>query len=128
MDTTQITITSLGIIIIVLIALFFLTTSKGKAMEALHQEGAQHQRIIVKGGYSPNTIHLKKGVPTELIFERHETTACSDEVMIPEFGIRKSLPAHAQTKVNFTPGEAGTFEFTCGMNMLRGTLVVEDAQ
>ena len=128
METSQVLVTGVGITIVILIALFFFTSSKGKAMEALQHQGAQHQRIIVKGGYSPNTIRLKQGVPAELIFERHETTGCSDELVFPDFGIRRALPAHTQTKVEFTPDKAGSFQFTCGMNMLRGTIVVEETK
>ena len=45
--------------------------------------------------------------------------------MFPDFGIRRFLPAHQKTAVELTPTAPGTFEFTCGMSMLRGTLVVE---
>jgi Cu+-exporting ATPase len=44
-----------------------------------------------------------------------------------DFGISQPLPAFATTPVEFTPKQAGTYEFTCGMNMLRGRLVVEDS-
>ncbi len=30
------------------------------------------------------------------------------------------------TPVEFTPDRAGEFTFTCGMNMIRGKLIVED--
>ena len=45
--------------------------------------------------------------------------------MLPEFGIRRFLPAHEKTAVEFTPARAGSFDFTCGMSMLRGRLTVE---
>ena len=44
--------------------------------------------------------------------------------MIPDFGIRTYLPAHRTTPVSFTPA-AGTHEFTCGMGMVRGTIIAE---
>ena len=42
-------------------------------------------------------------------------------------GIDVALPAFQTTSVEFTPGEAGEFPFRCGMNMLKGLLVVEPA-
>ena len=125
MDTTEIIITSAGIVLIIAIALFFFIPQKGAAMEAAQHAGLQQQRIIVKGGYTPNVVKLRKGIRAQLIFERHETTSCSDEVVFPDFGIRRMLPAHAETIVEFTPSDAGEFEFACGMNMLHGKLIVE---
>ena len=46
--------------------------------------------------------------------------------MLPDFGIRTYLPAHRTTPVSFTPAE-GTYEFTCGMGMVRGKIVAEKA-
>ena len=60
-----------------------------------------------------------------LTFDRQETSGCSEEVVLGDFGIRKFLPAHQQTAVEFTPEKTGTYEFTCGMSMLRGKIVVE---
>lgn len=84
----------------------------------------QEARITVKGGYSPSTVRLVKGVPARLIFERRESSRCSEELLIPAFGVRQRLPQNEATIVEFTPGEAGTFAFTCGMRMLRGEIAV----
>ena len=37
----------------------------------------------------------------------------------------KFLPAHTRTTVEIKPEKRGTYEFTCGMSMLRGRIVVE---
>ncbi len=88
--------------------------------------GAQEVTITVQAGYDPAEVKVKRGVPVRLIFDRRETSGCSEEIVIPDFGIRKFLPAFQKTAVELTPKEAGTFEFTCGMSMLHGRLVVED--
>jgi plastocyanin domain-containing protein len=87
--------------------------------------GAQEVTITVQAGYEPAEVKVKRGVPVRLIFDRRETSGCSEEIVIPDFGIRKFLPAFQKTTVELTPKEAGTFEFTCGMSMLHGRLVVE---
>ena len=67
----------------------------------------------------------KEGAPLRLVFDRQETSSCSEEVVIGDFGVRKFLPAFQKTVVELTPDHAGRFDFTCGMGMLHGTLVVE---
>ncbi|MBA3694186.1 MAG: cupredoxin domain-containing protein [Acidobacteria bacterium] len=70
-------------------------------------------------------IVVKSGVPVRLNFYRDETSSCSEQVVFGDFGIVKDLPAHKTTPIEFTPDKAGKFTFACGMNMLRGKLVVQ---
>ena len=86
----------------------------------------QEATITVSGGYDPEVVVAKKGVPLTLIFDRKESNPCSDEVVLPEFGIRQALAAHAKTRIRIVPERAGEFPFACGMNMLHGILRVED--
>lgn len=82
-------------------------------------------RIHVKDGYHPSEIRAKAGNKVTLEFYRDETSACSDEILISAFGIKKKLPAYQVTTVEFTPSESGEVVFTCGMEMLHGKLIVE---
>lgn len=88
--------------------------------------GAQVVEVAVRGGYDPGVIRVKRGIPVRLVFDRQETSSCSEEVVLPEFGIRRFLPAFAKTTIELTPDRTGTFDITCGMSMLHGKLVVED--
>jgi len=97
-----------------------------RAVAAAATGGTQEVEIEVKGGYDPGVIRLKRGVPARLVFNRQETSSCSEEVVLPAFGIRRFLPPFKKTPVELTPTERGTFEITCGMSMLHGKLVVED--
>jgi plastocyanin domain-containing protein len=87
--------------------------------------GGQTVRITVRGGYDPATIGVRAGDPVRLVFDRQETSSCSEEVVFPDFGVRTFLPAFKETVVEVTPPRAGTYEFTCGMSMLHGRLVAE---
>jgi plastocyanin domain-containing protein len=60
-----------------------------------------------------------------LEFYRDETSGCTEEVVLPDFGIRTFLPPHRTTSVEFTPERVGTYEFTCGMGMVRGRVIAE---
>jgi plastocyanin domain-containing protein len=82
--------------------------------------------ITVDGGYAPATVRVRAGAPVRLVFDRRDTGGCSEEVVFPDFGIRKFLPTGQKTAIELTPPTAGKYVFTCGMSMLRGTLVAED--
>lgn len=97
-----------------------------RAVAAAATGGKQEVEIEVKGGYDPGVVRLKRGVPARLVFNRQETSSCSEEIVIPAFGIRKFLPAFTKTPVEITPRENGTYDITCGMSMLHGKIVVED--
>lgn len=79
-------------------------------------------------GYIPSRIKFKAGIPAKIIFDQHGTTACAWDVKSPDLGIKLTeLPKNAKTEVSFTPDKSGTFAFTCGMDMLRGSIIVEEA-
>jgi plastocyanin domain-containing protein len=103
---------------------FFFAERKAVQAVAL-DEGVQEVAITVKGGYDPATVRVRHGQPVRLVFDRQETSSCSEEVVVGDFGIRKSLPAFKRTTVEFTPRQAGTYDFSCGMGMLHGKLIVE---
>ena len=81
--------------------------------------------IVVDGGYSPSTVVVKAGQPVRLVFDRRDTGSCSEEVVFPDFRIRRFLPTGQKTTIDITPPTPGRYEFMCGMSMLRGTLVAE---
>ena len=88
---------------------------------------APNHTVTVRGGYSPAIVRVPAGAPVRIAFDRMEDSACSAELRIPAFDISESLPSFGTTLIEFTPREPGSYDFTCGMGMLRGTLVVEEA-
>jgi plastocyanin domain-containing protein len=82
--------------------------------------------ITVDGGYSPSAVRVKSGRPVRLVFDRRDTSSCSEEVVFPDFGVRKFLPSGRRTVIEVTPKNPGTYEFMCGMSMLRGRLIAEE--
>lgn len=116
-----------GLALIALINWYFFVSTEPSAVVAVGGGGVAEVPIVVEGGYSPATVRVPRGARVRLVFDRREDSSCSEEVVIPDFGIRRFLPAHEKTTVEITPQSAGRFPFSCGMSMLRGTLVVEDA-
>lgn len=116
-----------GVALIALINWYFFLSEPGAATATSAAGGIAEVPIVVLGGYSPGTVRVPRGALVRLVFDRQEDSSCSEEVVFPDFGIRRFLPAHEKTVVELTPTAAGRFPFMCGMSMLRGTLVVEDA-
>ena len=123
MSASDISVPVGGLVAILFLAWFFFGPKKAKEAEV--KGNAQEIRITVKGGYSPDVIRVKEGVPLRLVFDRQEATDCSDRVVFPDFQASKSLAPFATTTLEFTPTKSGSFGFACGMNMLHGTLIVE---
>jgi Cu+-exporting ATPase len=119
-------IAAVGVGALLLVAIYVFFFGKRKAVfAAAAGSGPQTITVVVQGGYKPDLIVARRGVPLRMIFDRREESPCSDEIVLPEFGIRRALPAHARTELSITPERAGEFEFTCGMNMLHGKILVE---
>jgi len=75
-------------------------------------------------GFQPSRIEVKENQKVKLAFYRADAQNCANEIAFPSLGIRKPLPAGKTTGVEVTPKASGDLNFTCGMGMLRGTLVV----
>jgi Cu(I)/Ag(I) efflux system membrane fusion protein len=90
------------------------------------EEKVRTIRIKVDMGYEPDVVRVRKGEKVKLLFDRREDSECSAEVVFKDFNIRRFLPAFKTTPVIIQPMKAGTFAFSCGMDMLHGKLVVED--
>jgi hypothetical protein len=85
----------------------------------------QNETILVEAqGYQPSSVNLRRGIPARLTFIRKTDQTCGRDIVIPDYGIKESLPLNTPVAVTLTPNRSGRFKFTCGMNMFRGALVV----
>ena len=124
MNTTQIVVTLIGFGVIGWVVWYFWLW-RGEAVAAREgAAGVQVVDVIVKGGYQPSSITAEAGRPLLLNFTRRESTPCGEEVVLPEFGRRAHLPEDRTVSVEVTPQEPGEYEFTCGMNMYKGKIIV----
>lgn len=128
MDTSEIIVLAGGLAAIAWVIWFFFLGERERVRAVAGSEGVQEIKVLVKGGYDPDVIVVERGRPVRLDFYRDETASCSDTVVFGDFGIARPLPAFQTTPVEFTPEKPGEFTFTCGMNMMRGKLIVEDGQ
>ena len=124
MDTSEIFVLVGGVAAIAFVLWYFFGP-KERVAASVGSGGVQEVKVTVKGGYSPDVIVVKQNQPVRLDFYRDETASCSEQVVFGDFGIARDLPAFRTTSIEFTPKKSGEFTFSCGMNMMRGKLVVE---
>ena len=117
-------VVGVALAVTVLLGWYFFGPKKSRRAEVA--DGVQEVTVTVKGGYSPDLIEVQPGVPVRLVFDRQESGECSSRVVFPDFKINQTLPANAQTAVQFLPEVPGEYTFACGMNMLHGRVRVVD--
>jgi membrane fusion protein, heavy metal efflux system len=80
--------------------------------------------LLTEQGYQPGSVRLRRGVPARVTFLRKVEATCGTELLIPDYQIKRDLPFNEPVVVEFTPNKRGESEFSCGMKMLRGKIVV----
>ena len=100
-----------------------------EAAESTAQEPApvesRHEVSVGAHGYEPSSIQAAAGQPLTLVVTRTTDEGCGDVLAIPSRDIRRDLPLNEPVEIRFTPSEAGSIRFTCGMDMYDGTIVVQ---
>jgi hypothetical protein len=80
---------------------------------------------VSKNGYEPASVNAKKGEKLTLAFYRADAENCGGEVVFPKLKINKKLPVGETVLVEITPAESGELAFACGMDMLKGKILVQ---
>jgi hypothetical protein len=84
--------------------------------------GVQRVFVDVSNGYfDPTTIELAAGVPAEITFS--QGSGCLAQVQFPQLGIFEDL-TNGGAIVRIPALDAGEYPFSCGMQMVFGSLVV----
>ena len=114
-----------GIAAIAWVNWYFFVAGRTPAAVSQSATGPDEVTITVQGGYEPALVRVRSGQPVRLIFDRQESSGCSEEIVIPDFGIRRFLPPFPKTAIEITPDHAGRSPFTCGMSMLHGAIIAD---
>jgi RND family efflux transporter MFP subunit len=80
---------------------------------------------VTEASFDPQRITVRAGVPARITFTRTSETTCATAVVFASLNIRRELPLNVPVTIEFTPDNVGEIAFACGMNMLRGTVVVQ---
>lgn len=114
-----------GLLLVALIVWFFWLKRTTGVRAAEASSGHQEAMVLVKGGYTPDTIIVRHGKPVRLNFRREETASCSEKVIFADFNKSADLPTGETVAVEFVPDKPGEYGFACAMGMFRGKLIVE---
>jgi plastocyanin domain-containing protein len=111
-------VTAAGILLIGFIFWFF----RGKKDDDL--QASDHFEIKVKGGYKPGVIKILADRPAKLTFVRTDNNSCLEEVIFPDYKIRKFLPMNTPTEVTLPSPHPKNSGWHCAMNMFNGKITV----
>ena len=86
--------------------------------------GTADLQLTVDGtGYHPSSISAPSGKPVRLTITRTSDEGCGQQIVFPSLNIRRDLPLNEPVAVDITMPASGSVAFTCGMDMLRGSIV-----
>jgi plastocyanin domain-containing protein len=120
----KIIVSSVGVFLIAGIYWFFFGKNSGEAGSGSARGADGSISIIVSGGYKPKYMKIPTNQTTKLIFIRKDSNTCLEDLVFPDFKIKKYLPMYTPVTVTLSPKKPGTVNFHCGMNMFHGTIEV----
>ncbi|AXX73895.1 cupredoxin domain-containing protein [Lactobacillus reuteri] len=125
MEILRIAAIVIALILIAFIIWWFFGKHTESAGKSTIVNDEQTATIVVNGGYSPSTVILKKGIPAQVNFDMHDSTACLSHVVFEQLGVNKDLTKQKITTINIPTDKAQTFNFACGMDMFHGKVIVK---
>ncbi|OHR73587.1 hypothetical protein HMPREF3291_18765 [Bacillus sp. HMSC76G11] len=82
---------------------------------------AIHEVVVTPTAYTPDNIVLKAGIPAIINFKTEEVS-CTGIILSEKLGFNVSLKANSNNYVQVKSLKPGTYQYTCGMNMYKGTI------
>ena len=80
--------------------------------------------LVTEQGFEPAKLDMRAGSAVRLTFVRTTDKTCGTEVVFPSLSIKRALPLNEPVIIEFTAPNSGELAFACGMNMLKGVVVV----
>ncbi|WP_283680374.1 cupredoxin domain-containing protein [Lentilactobacillus sp. Marseille-Q4993] len=114
-----------GLALIGFIAWWFFGKHEAEEKAAEVVNDKQVVDVEVSGGYSPEVVVLKKGVPAVLNFTRKDASSCLDRVVFSDFGINEELPQNEEESITIDTSKPGEYSWACGMDMFHGKLIIQ---
>lgn len=83
---------------------------------------------VTEKGFEPDSVNVPAGKPVTIVFTRKTDKTCAKEVVLTmDDGkkIEKQLPLDTPVELAMTFPKAGKLGYACGMDMFKGTIVVQ---
>ena len=89
------------------------------------EDGVQVVNVrVVNGYYSPNKITVKAGTPVKVIFTG-KTKDCVGKPKFGSLGKQVDIRKTGTGTIDLGPLSAGTYTFSCGMDVNQGTITAQ---
>jgi plastocyanin domain-containing protein len=115
----------LGSLLVLLVTLVLGACEKKDAGAGTTRQGSEIEITVDAVGYHPSEARAPAGKPVRLVFTRTTEDGCGEELLVPSLGIKKELPVNQPVPIDLTMPSSGKLAFTCGMDMMHGTIVAE---
>ncbi len=88
--------------------------------------GAQEVHLTVTdAGFEPAQITVAKDRPITLSVTRKTDSTCAREIVFKEIDLKRDLPLNQEVRIDLPARASGTLNYACGMDMIKGSLVVQ---
>lgn len=113
--------------LIALVVPFALLVAGCSKQEAASSSSSKVQISVTEKGFEPDSVQVPAGKPVAIVFTRKTDQTCAKKVVLTmDDGkkIEKDLPLDTPVEIAATFPKAGKLGYACGMDMLKGTIVV----
>lgn len=76
-------------------------------------------------GFEPSSVKMPSNRVAHVRFVRKTDRTRGKKLVFPALGIERKLPLNEPVDVTISAGKARTLTFACGMNMLKGKVIVK---
>lgn len=101
------------------------TSATAPSSTAVPKNAQKVEIQVTKQGFVPATVTVKAGTPVALQVTRKVERTCATEIVMKDFGVNQPLPLDKTVTVVVNPKKAGTYRYSCGMDMIAGELRVQ---
>lgn len=103
------------------------SNNEGSESSVIVKEGVQVIHSTLSPGSYPS-ITVQAGMPVKWVIDapKGSINGCNYKLYINEYGIEHQFKS-GENIIEFTPTKSGTFNYSCWMGMIRGTIAVTEA-
>jgi len=105
--------------------LFNVGKTVSKTIDRITPADQEATITVSSKGYAPTEIKLKAGSSAKINFKTEANAGCLRQVVAKDLGVNVILDEEADNYITLKDLKSGTYEYTCGMGMYGGKIVVQ---
>lgn len=80
---------------------------------------------VTEDGFVPASVTVTAGQPVTMVVTRKTDKTCATDLVMKDQNINQALPLNQAVEITFTPTQKGELAYACGMDMIKGKVVVQ---